>query len=668
MKFKRYRVCHALLVLSLVATAPGWAVTYYVNDGSTNGNVYTTALGNDANNGLTPSTPKRTVTNLLASYTLTAGDVVYIDTGLHTNYTVTVNVSGAPGNPIRFIGSTNRTAGGTVFNRTNTSFDVWSLSGAGNVEITDISLRGGRDGIVMNNSPSVRLERLEIRNNSRFGVYALANSHNLFLLNSVMALNGDYQVQLQASTNGMIASSVLWGNLGILHRQSPGIAYVSNSVLRASGLGNFVYRRESAVLGNHNVYVLDNDAALASLSTSGSDAIPRLYDWQTTYASDSHSTVLDPLFANPAAFDFHERSQFGRFLNGSFTNDNVTSPLIDFGPRSWDFANETSPNGGRVNAGRFGNTVEASRSGTNRFLLALTYNDGGVASGTAARVTWVAGNAQPSDTVRLEYSLDGGGAWTVFATGVPATNEVAFWNTTLHGSSGAAKWRVRYEAFTNIVSENTGFFSVRNTNLAFFVNNTSTVGNVYTTVAGQSNNLATAASPKDSLVNLFRFHTLSPGDAVYIDTGLYVITNTLGLTYRERGGDGNPLRFIGSTNFAAGGTVFDRGTIAQDLMVMDFAPFVHFFNLTLRNSRTALTPRNSGNLYFERVIFQANGVSGGDFAASSPNLEFRNSIFNGNTQRAFRLDGTNISVINCLVYGPVGITLGSTASARFQNA
>ena len=77
----------------------------------------------------------------------------------------------------------------------------------------------------------------------------------------------------------------------------------------------------------------------------------------------------DPLFADAAAGDFHERSAAGRWdpaANGGaggFVLDGTTSPCIDAGDQVDPFTNETSENGGRINMGAFGNTAEASRSG-----------------------------------------------------------------------------------------------------------------------------------------------------------------------------------------------------------------------------------------------------------------------------------------------------------------
>ena len=69
-------------------------------------------------------------------------------------------------------------------------------------------------------------------------------------------------------------------------------------------------------------------------------------------------------FADAPSGDFHLRSERGRYDPGLdlWVLDYVTSPCIDVGdPAVYPFT-EPTPNGGRVNAGAYGNTAYASRS------------------------------------------------------------------------------------------------------------------------------------------------------------------------------------------------------------------------------------------------------------------------------------------------------------------
>jgi hypothetical protein len=80
----------------------------------------------------------------------------------------------------------------------------------------------------------------------------------------------------------------------------------------------------------------------------------------------------DPFFANPDAGDYHLKSQAGRWdvINEIWIIDDVTSPCIDAGDPHSPFDLEPNPNGGVVNAGAYGDTVEASKS-----LLSISEED-----------------------------------------------------------------------------------------------------------------------------------------------------------------------------------------------------------------------------------------------------------------------------------------------------
>jgi len=73
---------------------------------------------------------------------------------------------------------------------------------------------------------------------------------------------------------------------------------------------------------------------------------------------------VDPLFADPANGDYHLKSQAGRWdsLRESWVIDDVTSRCIDAGDPNSPVGLEPEPNGGRINMGAYGGTVEASKS------------------------------------------------------------------------------------------------------------------------------------------------------------------------------------------------------------------------------------------------------------------------------------------------------------------
>jgi hypothetical protein len=72
----------------------------------------------------------------------------------------------------------------------------------------------------------------------------------------------------------------------------------------------------------------------------------------------------DPLFADPDNNDYHLKSEAGRFDPNiqTWVIDDITSPCIDAGDPSSLIGLEPVPNGGRINMGAYGGTIEASKS------------------------------------------------------------------------------------------------------------------------------------------------------------------------------------------------------------------------------------------------------------------------------------------------------------------
>ncbi|MHC4740464.1 MAG: right-handed parallel beta-helix repeat-containing protein [Planctomycetota bacterium] len=72
----------------------------------------------------------------------------------------------------------------------------------------------------------------------------------------------------------------------------------------------------------------------------------------------------DPCFVNPDIGDYHLKSQAGRYDPNTQTwvIDDLTSPCIDAGDPMTPIGTEPFPNGGIINMGAYGGTIEASKS------------------------------------------------------------------------------------------------------------------------------------------------------------------------------------------------------------------------------------------------------------------------------------------------------------------
>ena len=75
--------CHYLVVLvTLFFIQKSAATTFYINDNTTKGDIYTTAIGNDSNDGATSATPKLSIWTTYEK--AQEGDTIIIDIGIYT--------------------------------------------------------------------------------------------------------------------------------------------------------------------------------------------------------------------------------------------------------------------------------------------------------------------------------------------------------------------------------------------------------------------------------------------------------------------------------------------------------------------------------------------------------------------------------------------------------
>lgn len=107
-----------LVVLNLNAT------NYYVNDNSTSGDIYCSVVGASGNNGTSTSTPKATLSQILNTYTLADGDIIYVDAGTYTSDKGFTSGSSSTNGKINFTGGFSIIGAGntkTIFDQTGTA-------------------------------------------------------------------------------------------------------------------------------------------------------------------------------------------------------------------------------------------------------------------------------------------------------------------------------------------------------------------------------------------------------------------------------------------------------------------------------------------------------------------------------------------------------------------
>ena len=629
--------------------------TFYVNDASTNGDVFTFGPGSPSNLGIYSNLPKSSLRDLFAFWDMEGDDQVLVDVG---TYLITTNEealmgqadSGNPSSPVRVQGSFSNggsrlvrsgAAGTPLLSIAGSFVNVSNLIFAGDgvaltgtnlllsrvvVSTGNVSLVGDLNSVVDSDiaganivavGSTLRLGNLRMRD---CDVDMLGN--DISLTNSI-AYGGSRQPLVSLSGTNMVVRNNTLLNNGTVIQQTGADSHseVRNNIIVADGQSQeaFCLLRSSGLIeSDYNLFQARRGAWIGSAGGNWE----RLLYWQAASGADTNSIVADPLFVSEATGDFHLRSITGHYTNGVFAADAVHSPAIDMGAPASGYARELAPNGARVNIGGYGNTDQASLSRPGSWVYAMSLNDGPSVKGSNVLLQWSAGGLSGTNRVTLQYSANNGATWTTIVTGVSIGAGSYIWNSTAVTSSLTARWRVFVEADTGAVDQVDQPFSVRNQVFNFYVNDTSTVGDVYTVAPGLSAyDGMTPATPKPSLSELVTNYDLEGGDTVFVDTGSYPLTEDLRLIWSDSGDATAPVTIRGSTNIAAGGSVFDRGNPdSSGQSGFDvLASYVNLRDLTVRRAFRGLFVNSNAyfsaqglNLYsnsYGVVISKAQSVS-----------------------------------------------------------
>jgi len=349
---------------------------YYVNDGSTTGDAWCTAAGDDGHSGTDPAHPKVTVQAILDAYDLEPGDVVHIDTGTYV-LAADMSVVGADGGsaaaPVAFEASPY----GVVIDRGSTAwgsscFDVsadyvtirTAEASASGPPQAWMQLRGGHDGAYFDACIGGRVERVDAAANvygMRAGPTAGTAAHtfaNLLLRSNAtagMCLDDADDCHVRNCTfyhNGTYGWTGTTGTTGTV--------FASN-VFCADGAG--AYCTDWQVEQGPSDFNLYHVTGGAQVGRYGGDR-PTFADWQAATGDEAGSLNADPMFADPGGGDFHLNAECGRYepLLGTWVTDAEMSPAVDAGNPAADWTLEPEPSGARVNQGAYGNTNQASKA------------------------------------------------------------------------------------------------------------------------------------------------------------------------------------------------------------------------------------------------------------------------------------------------------------------
>jgi hypothetical protein len=183
-----------ILILFLVHFSHLFAENWYVNNNSTSGDIYCTAIGNNANSGSLPSAPKATLQAAIDA--ASAGDVIYVDVG---TYTGDGNRNIAFNKEITVIGAGTLN---TIFtSHTNHRFGLISVNDVHiqNLQIFDYFLAGSGQALFVNtNVLNFRLTNVVMKKNlgetaAGESIFLSSGSSSIFngLVFSCSGFNGD---------------------------------------------------------------------------------------------------------------------------------------------------------------------------------------------------------------------------------------------------------------------------------------------------------------------------------------------------------------------------------------------------------------------------------------------------------------------------------------------
>ncbi len=187
---------------------------YYVNDGSTVGDEIPTAIGDNANTGLSRSQPKASIAAVLEAYDLEPGDVIKVEVG---NYDLDGNiVIGAEDSGVRIEGPS---VGAALLNRNNASFGsyVFDLQAATDVTLARLSMTG-----------------------ASYGVYAETNagSHDVKITESTIFGNASGNIDIrQGNLRAIISGNRIYNTPGSGINSAGEGASIASNMLYDNGYG-----------------------------------------------------------------------------------------------------------------------------------------------------------------------------------------------------------------------------------------------------------------------------------------------------------------------------------------------------------------------------------------------------------------------------------------------
>ena len=418
-----------------------------------------------------------------------------------------------------------------------------------------------RDNLVYDNVIGIAASSATVKNNRVF------HNNDAGIVESSATIDGNVvysnPVGIRSST-GLTTSNLVYANTidGIRIQQGGSSGrIIGNTVYQPVGnalrVGGFGFNASNVTVRNNifsvaTGYAVHVDPASQigfnsnynALVTTGTGKLGRwanqdfisLDDWSLELGLDQNSQTADPQFIDVDGAD----NQLGFVGTTDFGLDDdfrvVTgSPTIDAGDPSYAFANEPAANGGRVNLGHTGNTTLATTSAAQLVqvlspngleklergqVIPISWRTSGITGGTV-NIDLIAGNSPASIlSIATATPNDGGESWTI-----PTTLAEGSYRVQVRSNQG-----IQPSDTSNIP------FQIVNNGQHFYVNDSSTANDVFTTAMGSNSNSGKSPSqPLASLTALLAAYDLDPGDVIHVDAGTYMLTQNVVIGSQDSG-------------------------------------------------------------------------------------------------------------------------------------
>ncbi|HPJ71141.1 MAG TPA: right-handed parallel beta-helix repeat-containing protein, partial [bacterium] len=234
-------------------SSAGGGTNYYVNDSSTQWDVYcsTAGLPWPAHDGLSSSSPLNSLETVFNNHTIAAGDVIYVDTGVYPLLSETrIPVSGTALAPVILNGSAN----GSVMYIQNNAPSCFYLTNRQFIVLNSFRcFNASANGIHLAGSTNIALNRCDIRGSLQSGIHINnAIGGRIYINDSEISYNNTYGIDAATLT------------------QSATLHIAGNTIHNNNGQGIYLLSLVgNGLIENNRIFTNNEDAIYVSIVTQG---------------------------------------------------------------------------------------------------------------------------------------------------------------------------------------------------------------------------------------------------------------------------------------------------------------------------------------------------------------------------------------------------------------